>query len=48
MQLQKLFDYQAGLMDKLAPVERELGYVPPPIPLDFNLRHHQDWFRLMS
>lgn len=48
MDLQKLFDYQAGLMEKLAPVEGELGYTPPPIPLDFTQRGHQDWFRMMS
>ena len=46
--MKELFDFQRSLMDKLAPVERELGYTPPPIPLDFTLRPHQDWFRLMS
>lgn len=46
--LHNLFVYQRSLMDKLAPVERALGYTPPPVPLDFNLRAHQDWFRLMS
>ena len=46
--MKELFDFQASLMEKLAPVERELGYTPPPIPLDFNQRAHQDWFRLMS
>lgn len=46
--LKKLFEFQRGLMEKLAPVERELGYSPPPVPLDFRQRQHQDWFRLMS
>lgn len=46
--LEKLFDFQASLMEKLAPVELELGYSPPPVPLDFSLRQSQDWFRLMS
>ena len=41
-------DFQASLMEKLAPVELELGYTPPQIPLDFSQRAHQDWFRLMS
>lgn len=47
-ELQKVFDFQRQLMEKLAPVERELGYTPPQIPLDFTQRAHQDWFRLMS
>jgi len=46
--IEKLFEFQRGLMEKLAPVETELGYTPPPVPLDFAQRAHQDWFRLMS
>lgn len=46
--LLELFKYQRSLMEKLAPVEIELGYTPPPVPLDFTTRQGQDWFRLMS
>ncbi len=46
--LNKVFDFQRSLMEKLAPVEQSLGYTPPQIPLDFTQRAHQDWFRLMS
>ena len=46
--LNKVFDFQRSLMEKLAPVEQSLGYTPPRIPLDFTQRAHQDWFRLMS
>ena len=46
--LDKVFDFQRSLMEKLAPVEQSLGYTPPSIPLDFTRRDHQDWFRLMS
>jgi len=46
--LQKVFEFQRSLMEKLAPVETELGYTPPPVPLDFTSRAGQDWFRLMS
>lgn len=46
--MQDIFDFQRSLMEKLAPVEQSLGYTPPPVPLDFTNRQHQDWFRLMS
>lgn len=48
MKMHNLFGYQRSLMEKLKPVEIELGYRPPKIPLDLTQRRDQDWFRLMS
>jgi len=46
--LPRIFEFQSQLIETLRPIEIELGYTPPQIPLDFTLRAHQDWFRLMS
>ena len=48
MNLTKIFEFQRSLMDSLKPVEIELGYTPPPVPLDLSIREHQHHFRMMS
>jgi dimeric dUTPase (all-alpha-NTP-PPase superfamily) len=48
MDITNIFAKQRELMTNLEPIEKELGYSIKPVPLDFNLREHQDWFRLYS
>ena len=47
-QLYDVFEHQRELMDRLAPKERENGYLAPTPPLDMQLREHQQHFRMMA
>lgn len=47
-QLYRIYEHQRDLMEKIAPKERENGYLAPPPPLDLRLREHQQHFRMMA